>query len=104
MKLNFVRFPRRIDDLCNEDLIGEERTYKVVKEIELAAIDYENFVTDMCADRQFIEDYAGLCTEGDPMKCLLIRQQGKGDGVLVIPDEPERCACIGWAAYVREKI
>ena len=37
--------------------IEKERPYRIVTEIQLPAIDYENFITDMLADRQFIEDH-----------------------------------------------
>lgn len=95
----FVRYPRRIEDLRKSHLIRDEHTYEVVKEITLAAIDYENFITDMCADRQFVEDNSTLCSEGDPLKCLLVRRRGKSGGVLVVPDAPDYCAYVKWAAY-----
>lgn len=76
------------------------RLNNYVKTIELPLIDYENFITDMTVDRQYLEDNADLCTKGDVWKCLLIRRENKQDGVLVIPlDE----AWVGWAAYYRAK-
>ena len=76
-------------------LYEQEREYQIVKTIELGRIDYENFVTDMLADRQFIEDDAASCSRGEVWQCLLIRQCGTGDGVLVVP---ENGCFVGWAA------
>ena len=96
----FVRLPRRLEDLRKPHVINAERPYEVVKTVTLAAIDYENFITDMNADRQFIEDSADLCSEGETMKCLFVRQRGKSDGVLVVPDTPSYKEYVKWAAYV----
>ena len=93
----FIRHPRTIDDLRVPHLVSAERPYEIVREIVLAAIDYENFTTDMVADRQFIEDNAALCSEGETMRCLLVRQRGKTDGVLVVPEDR---AYVKWAAYL----
>ncbi|HUM83289.1 MAG TPA: hypothetical protein PLN48_05885 [Lachnospiraceae bacterium] len=95
----FVKYPRVIERLTRPHLISDERPYEIVKVITLAAIDYENFVTDMEADRQFIEDAAELCAEGEVMKCLLVRRRGKRDGVLVVPGYK---SYVKWAAYVAE--
>ena len=51
----FVERPRRIEDLMVPHPIEKERPFRIVTEIQLPAIDYENFITDMLADRQFIE-------------------------------------------------
>ncbi len=99
-KAFFVRYPRQIEDLHKPHLLSSERPYDVVKEIKLAAIDYDNFITDMCADRQFIEDNVGLCAEGLTIKCLLIRQRGRNNGVLVVPDAPMRPAFMKLAALL----
>ena len=65
----------------------------------LARIDYENFTTDMIADRQFIEDNASLCSRGETWRCILVQQRGRTDGVLVLPAG----GCyVGWAAYYCE--
>ena len=52
----FVAFPRIIEDLKVLHDIKEERNYEIVARVKLDATDYENFITDMVADRQFIED------------------------------------------------
>ncbi len=71
-----------------------------MKTIVLPLIDYENFITDMTVDRQYLEDNAHLCEEGDIWKCLLIRRVNKHDGVLVIP--LDQC-WVKWAAYYTEE-
>ena len=50
----FIKYPRVIDDLKKPHLINQERPYEIVEQLVLAEIDYENFITDMRADRQFI--------------------------------------------------
>ncbi len=92
----FIRHPRAIGDLMQPHLHKHEREYRIVKTIELGKMDYENFITDMLADRHFIEDNAGLCSRGGVWQCLLIRQRECSDGVLVMP---ENGCFVGWAAY-----
>ena len=91
----FIRHPRTIGDLMQPHLYKQEREYRIVKTIELRKMDYENFITDMLADRQFIEDNATLCSRGDVWQCLLVRQRGCSDGILVMP---EGGCYVGWAA------
>ena len=95
----FVEHPRRIEDLMVPHPIEKERPYRIVTEVQLPAIDYENFITDMLADRQFIEDNAGLCSRGEVWQCLLIRQRGCSDGILVMP---EGGCYVGWAALAND--
>ena len=95
----FVRSPRRIEDLQTLHLVEKERPFEVVKTVKLAKIDYENFITDMLADRQFIEDYAALCSKGAVWRCLLVQQRRRTDGVLVMPEDGYY---VGWAAYYNE--
>ena len=47
----FVERPRRIEDLTVPHLVEKERPFRIVTEVQLPAIDYENFITDMLADR-----------------------------------------------------
>ena len=92
----FVERPRRLEDLMVPHLVEKEQPYRIVTEIQLPAIDYENFITDMLADRQFIEDQGRRCKQGEVWSCLLVRRRGKPDGVLVMPED----GCyVGWAAY-----
>ena len=94
----FVESPRIIEDLKVPHPIEQETQYEIVKTVKLAKIDYENFITDMIADRQFIEDNASLCSQGGPCRCILVQQRGRADGVLVMPAD----GCyVGWAAYYR---
>ena len=95
----FVESPRIIEDLKGPHPIEQEMQYEIVKTVKLAKIDYENFITDMVADRQFIEDHAALCSKGEVWRCILVQQRGQTDGVLVMPED----GCfVGWAAYYSE--
>ena len=78
----FVKQPRILKDLFAIHAVDREHKYEVVKTIVLPLIDYENFITDMTVERQYLEDNAHLCEEGDIWKCLLIRRANKYDGVL----------------------
>ena len=92
----FVESPRIIEDLLAPHPIEQEIQYEIVKTVKLAKIDYENFITDMIADRLFIEENAALCAQGGVWRCLLVQQRGRTDGVLVVPVD----GCyVGWAAY-----
>ncbi|MBQ2633300.1 MAG: hypothetical protein IJF88_01805 [Oscillospiraceae bacterium] len=92
----FVQTPRRIEDLIVPHAIEWERAFEIVRTVELAKIDYENFITDMRADRAFLENAVEPCSRGKTWRCLLIRRRGQADGVLVVPGD----GCyVGWAAY-----
>ena len=94
----FVKRPRRLGELTEQFAVKELRFFEVAAEIVLKSIDYTNFVTDMLADRQFIEDKAELCHMGAVWKCLLVCSPGM-QGVLVMP---ERGCFVGWAALLTE--
>lgn len=81
----FVRFPRVIEDLICPHLLEQEQEYEVVQEIVLPQIDYTNFITDMLADRQFLEDNAHLCSTFPSICCLRVRSKVRRKGVLVVP-------------------
>lgn len=95
-----MKQPRILKDLFAIHAVDREHKYEVVKTIVLPLIDYENFITDMTVERQYLEDNAHLCEEGDIWKCLLIRRANKYDGVLVIP--LDQC-WVKWAAYYTEE-
>jgi hypothetical protein len=95
----FAESPRTIDDLMVTHPAEQERAYEIVKAIKLSGIDYENFITDMVADRQFIEDNSALCSKDGTWRCILVQQHGRKDGVLVMP---ENGRYVGWAAYYSE--
>ena len=95
-RADFVYSPRTAEELLRPHNLNNEKPYQIVHIVSLSALSYENFITDMLADRQFIEDNAALCSRGEVWKCLLIRQRGCSDGVLVMP---ENGCFVGWAAY-----
>ena len=82
----FVKGPRTIADLTQPHPMEQEREYEIVKTITLAGIDYENFTTDMRADRTFLEKYSHLCGgEGAVVRCLLVKRRKTEEGILVVP-------------------
>lgn len=95
----FVEYPFRIEDLIRPHLSEWLKSYIVEKEIGLGKIDYENFITDLCVDRWFIEKYTHLCSidENGVWHCLLVSQKGKSGGVLVMS---EGRVFPKWAAYL----
>lgn len=98
-KAYFVSDPRRIKDLQVLHLVEKERPFEITALVKLTKIDYENFIKDMVADRQFIENHAALCSKGEVWRCILVQQRGRTDGVLVMPED----GCfVGWAAYYEE--
>ena len=92
----FVPDPSRMEDLFVPHRIQDEQPYEIVKTITLGAIDYGNFISDMLADRAFIEENAELCEKESLWKCLLIQKRGQRDGILVMPEDD---MYVGWAAY-----
>ena len=79
----FVFRPRTVSDLSIRTADGKWREYRIVKTVRLSRIEYENFTTDLLADRQFIEDSAPLCTA--PGDCLLITGKQQQQELLIIP-------------------
>jgi len=96
-KANFVSFPRVLSDLQRPHLAASEQAYEIVKSVSLGKMDYDNFCSDMVADRQFIEDYADLCCVGSVWKCLFVHQRGKADGILIVPTDD---CYVKYAAYI----
>jgi hypothetical protein len=84
----FVKHPFRIEDLKVPHRYETRKRFAVVKTIELSKIDYDNFVADLCVDRTFIEENKGFChvNEDGVWLCLLVKQRGQSDGVLVMPE------------------
>ena len=83
----FVKHPRRMEELRYPHPVEKEQEYEVVKTIRLARIDYENFITDMAADRQFLEDNAALCGRcGEIIRCLRVTCPRTDESILVVPD------------------
>ena len=79
----FVFEPRRTEDLAFGHCEGKWMDYEVVKTVCLSKIDYENFSTDLLADRQFIEDNIALCQ--NPGDCLLVTDRKHTEEILVMP-------------------
>lgn len=92
----FITRPRIIEDLYAIHRADQEEPFEIVKEVTLSKIDYENFVTDMLADRAFLD---GFDVEGvSPKQCVLVRQRGKDAGaVLVVPTKDGHVSA---AAYI----
>lgn len=90
----FVYEPRTSADLLQPHDIRLERPFQIAATVTLSAMDYENFITDLLADRLFLEKHAGDCSEGEVWRCILVRQRNKKNGILVIPDE----CCVKYAA------
>lgn len=98
MRAYFISKPRTYRDLLKPHLPEAEREYEIVKVIELSGIDYENFCEDMLVDREFIEDNAELCENGDALRCLLVKQRGKHEGILVVSElsSVKQAAYLAW--------
>ncbi len=94
----FVPDPSRLEDLQIPHSLDSETPYEIVKMIRLGSIDYGNFITDMLADRQFLEENTLLCEKSSIWKCLLVQKRGATDGVLVMPEDD---GYVGWAAYIK---
>ncbi len=93
----FEAFPRILPDLKKPFPLEAAQAYEIVATVKLGKMDYDNFCTDMVADRQFIEDYADLCGTGPVWKCIFVHQRGKKDGVLIVPTD----GCyVKFAAYI----
>ena len=97
----FVQFPSRIDDLHRLHLLTDRVAYEVVKVVTLPRIDYENFITDMTVERDYLEKSAHLCRPraDGPFRGILVRQRGRTDGVVVLPDP---AGFVLWAAYLSD--
>lgn len=72
-----------MDDLKTVHMLTAEEPYKIIKEVALRAIDYENFTEDMLAARTFLEGID--ITAATQKQCIFVRQRGHTDGVLVVP-------------------
>lgn len=96
----FIKFPSRIENLWRPHLFEGQSAYETTAEVDIRQIDYENFITDLHVERQFLEDKADLCgvSKDGVWHCLLIPRHGSKDGVLVIPDKN---GYVMWAAYLQ---
>ena len=80
----FIRRPRRIEELRSFG-IGMLRPYQIVSTVCLGGMDYENFVTDLLADRTFLENVPDCGEDGNVLCCLRVSCPGRED-ILVVPD------------------
>ena len=80
----FIRRPRRIEELRAVEN-GQRHPYRIVKTLRLGGMDYENFVTDLLADRAFLEGVPGCGEDGSILCCLRVSCPGRVD-ILVVPD------------------
>ena len=80
----FLRRPRRIEELRAEES-GRRHPYRIVKTVCLVGMDYENFVTDLLADRAFLEGIPGCGEDGTVLCCLRVSCPDRED-ILVVPD------------------
>ena len=80
----FISRPRRIEELRAEEN-GRQRLYRIVSSLRLGGMDYENYVTDLLADRAFLEDVPGCGEDGKVLCCLRVSCPGRED-ILVVPD------------------
>ena len=74
-KAFFVSKPRTIDELYQPHMLSDERAYAVEKVICLNKTDYENFTSDMLADRQFLEDNALLQDSKSQMRIVKAQKE-----------------------------
>ena len=80
----FISRPRRIEELRDFG-VGTLRPYQIVSTVCLGGMDYENFVTDMLADRAFLDNVPSCGEDGPLVRCLCVSCRGQ-DSVLVLPD------------------
>ena len=75
----FVRRPRDLEALRALHPLDAERPYRVTGVICLDDMDFGNFITDLYADRPFLEGTESLCGQGEEWSCLLVRCDEKAD-------------------------
>lgn len=94
----FRENPRRISDLRLPHLLSKEVPYVIEHTIALPAIEYENFITDLGVERQFIQDYKASCYIDDQglWHCILVRRRGIPGGVLVMSGGTDRPQHAAW--------
>lgn len=84
----FVIRPREINDLFTPHPVEREQDFYVKKRIVLKPYEYENFITDLLVERDYINKSDISCTNrGDILECLLVTKPNTDEGVLVVPDD-----------------
>lgn len=80
----FIKKPHRIEELqAAED--GTRCPYRIVSVVCLGVMEFENFATDLLADRAFLENVHGCGKEGDLICCLCVTCRNR-KAILVLPD------------------
>lgn len=97
----FVKLPYTIYDLLGPHHPDAEKPFVIEKTIYISKIDYENFITDLCVDRWFIEQNRRLChiDENSNWHCILVKRYRSSNGILVMSGGR---VFPYWAAYVRD--
>ena len=94
----FTHLPRRIEDLDRNGVETSEHCYEIVMRIMLETMDYVRFTSNMAVSRWYTEAYGGLCSTGDPFKCILVFPEGyEKEGILIVPDA---ASVVAYAAHV----
>ena len=83
----FLFSPRNADEFNQPFPLDHIQPYRIIGHIKLSGMDYENFVTDMVVEREYLEPFEELCHTGAVYECVLVCRQGNNrTGILVIPD------------------
>lgn len=96
----FVKEPNTIQDLLRPHRIEEERAYRICKRVCLSAMAYENCITDLTADRAYIEANSELCSDEGTLRGIFVHRRGASDGVLLVSGTGVERAYVKWAAYL----
>ena len=96
-KAYFVFTPRNGEVFQQPHLIDHEKPYRIVGNIALSSIDYENFETDMLVEHEYLEPYEECCRTGETYACVLVHKKTDDQhGFLVIPDSGGYIKCAAW--------
>ena len=96
----FVFSPRNADDFNQPFPLDKIQPYRIIGCIALNGMDYENFVTDMLVEREYLEPFEELCRTGAVYECVLVCRQGNNrTGILVIPDSGGYIKCAACYDY-----
>lgn len=93
-KAYFIFTPRNGEEFQQPHLIDHEKPYRIVGNIALSSIDYENVETDMLVERKYLEPYEECCRTGEIYACVLVHKKADDQhGFLVIPDSGGYIQC-----------
>ncbi len=84
---NFIKHPFSIADLRTPCLTKKLKRYKIVKKIAISNIDYDNFISDLCVERDFIKKNKLCCFIHDNVyHCIYVHKKNSEKGILIMPD------------------